>query len=43
MPITKETRDESGEPHSFNDEPAAIFEHGSKVWYQHGKKHRDND
>jgi hypothetical protein len=43
MPIIKQTRDENGELHSFNDEPAIINSGGSKQWYKHGKIHRDND
>jgi hypothetical protein len=43
MPITKETRDEKGYLHSFNDEPAVIWDNGSMYWYQHGNVHRDND
>jgi hypothetical protein len=43
MSITKETRDEDGKLHSFNDEPAVIFDHRSKAWYQHGKRHRERD
>jgi hypothetical protein len=38
------TTDENGELHSHNDEPAFIKrDHGSKVWYNHGKIHRDGD
>ena len=40
---TKETRDENGNLHSFNDEPTIICSNGTMYWYQHGKLHRDND
>jgi hypothetical protein len=43
MSITKETRDENGKLHSFNDEPAIVYYNGGMYWYQHGKRHRDND
>jgi hypothetical protein len=33
----------NGELHSFNDQPAMIYNYGMKVWYQHGTLHRDND
>jgi hypothetical protein len=29
--------------HSFNDQPAKIYECGLKAWYKHGNLHRDND
>jgi hypothetical protein len=43
MPITKETRDEDGKLHSFNDEPAIVYDSGSMYWYQHGKRHRETN
>ena len=37
--------DESGEfiLHSFDDEPAMIYDNGTKFWFKNGKKHRDNN
>ena len=40
---TKRTRNQNGDLHSFNDEPAITHSVGSKYWYHHGKLHRDND
>ena len=37
-----ETRDENGELHSYNDEPAKVY-WGNREWYVHGKLHRDGD
>jgi len=39
----EEFYDDFGRLHSFNDEPAVTWKNGSKAWYEHGKKHRDND
>ena len=39
----KETRDENGELHSFNDEPAVIWDNLDKFWCKNGELHRDND
>lgn len=36
------TRDEQGRLHSIDDEPAIIFSTGTKMWYEHGKLHRNN-
>ena len=43
MIAIKETKDEKGYHHSFNDEPAIVYYNGSMYWYHHGKFHRDND
>jgi hypothetical protein len=43
MAIIKQTRDENGNLHSFNDEPAIIYDDGDMYWFKHGLKHRDND
>ena len=43
MNIIKETRNDNGELHSFNDEPAVIDSDGTKFWYTNGKRHRGND
>jgi len=29
--------------HSFYDEPAMIYDNGTKFWFKNGKKHRDNN
>ena len=43
MNATKETKDENKKLHSFNDEPAIVYDSGSMYWFKHGKLHRDND
>jgi hypothetical protein len=43
MRRVKETKDENGKLHSFNDEPAVIYNYGIKFWYQHGEFHRETD
>jgi hypothetical protein len=43
MPIIKETTDENGKLHSFNDEPAVIWDNGSMYWINHGEFHRETD
>jgi len=40
--IIRYTKDDSGQFHSYNDEPAIEYVDGSKEWYKHGKFHRDN-
>lgn len=40
---TKMTKNEKGEFHSYNDEPAYATKEGTKVWYKDGKEHRDGD
>jgi len=37
--------DDDGEfiTHSFNDEPAIIYDNGTKIWYKDGLSHRDNN
>ena len=37
------TRNDKGQPHSFDDKPAIVYDDGRKEWYRNGKKHRDND
>jgi len=37
-----ETRNEKGELHSFDDNPAIEMAYGYKEWYKDGKLHRDN-
>ncbi len=32
-----------GQLNSYNDEPAVIYQDGTKVWYKNNKTHRDND
>jgi len=32
-----------GQFHRENDQPAIIYEDGSKFWYLNGKRHRDTD
>jgi hypothetical protein len=39
----KETRDENGQFHSFNDEPAYFEENFTQLWYSHGVIHRGKD
>jgi hypothetical protein len=39
----KVTRDDEGNLHSYNDEPALIYSNGDKCWYKHGIKHRECD
>jgi hypothetical protein len=39
----KETRNPSGQLHSFDDKPAIVFPNGTKMWYKNGAYHRDND
>jgi len=39
----KTTRNEKGELHSYNDEPAVISADGDKWWYRNDKIHRDGD
>lgn len=34
---------ENGMLHSYNDQPAAVFDNGLKIWYNNGKLHREND
>jgi hypothetical protein len=44
--VTFNNRDEyyyDGKEHSFNDQPGRYFHNGTKMWYQHGYLHRDND
>jgi hypothetical protein len=43
MPKVKETKDENGKHHSFNDEPSIEYKNGVKYWHRNGKLHRDND
>ena len=43
MIAIKETRDEKGYHHSFNDEPAIVYYNGDKEWYRHGTIHRETD
>lgn len=33
----------NGKIHMDGDEPAMIYDHGTKVWFKDGKKHREND
>jgi hypothetical protein len=37
-----ELRNNRGELHSFNDEPAVIESNGTKYWYKNGKLHRED-
>ncbi len=37
------TYDENGKLHSFNDNPAVVWEDGDKEWFIHGVKGREND
>jgi hypothetical protein len=39
----KQTRNSNNRFHSFNDEPAYIYDRGDKEWYKDGNLHRDND
>ena len=32
----------TGKKHSFYDQPAVINKKGAKIWYQNGKRHRDD-
>jgi hypothetical protein len=41
--INRETRNSKGQLHSLNDEPAIIFQSGTKCWCKDGEYHRDND
>ena len=41
--MSKETRNDNGELHSFNDLPAIVYSDGTKIWYKDGLVHRDND
>lgn len=36
------TVNESGKHHSHNDEPAVIFDDGTKLWFSNGSNHREN-
>lgn len=40
MAIIKHTKDQYGQHHSYNDEPAVEYKRGDKIWYHHGKIHR---
>jgi len=35
-----ETRDDNGRLHSFDDNPAVIYNNGDKLWYKKGRFHR---
>ena len=39
----KYTRDQNGKLHSYNDDPAVVYNSGTKFWYQHGQLHRETD
>ena len=36
------TLDDQGQLHSFKDEPAIVWPKGTKEWWKHGVKHREN-
>lgn len=36
------TRDHSGRLHSYDDKPAIVYTHDTKVWYKYGKIHRED-
>ena len=40
--IIKESKDEQGNLHSYNDKPAVVFKDGTELWYKHGLIHRLN-
>lgn len=40
---TIEYKDENGDLHNINDEPAVIHSDGTKFWCRKGFLHRDND
>lgn len=40
---TIEYKNESGDIHNVNDEPAVIYSNGTKMWCKNGELHRDND
>lgn len=40
--MKKETRNEDGELHSFNGEPAVEYTNGTKHWYKNGTLYREN-
>lgn len=37
------TRDENGQLHSVEDQPAICFAGGTLYWYRHGVRHRDGE
>jgi hypothetical protein len=40
--MIKETFNDKGHYHSFNDEPAYTSDYGARFWYKDGYYHRDN-